>query len=135
MDRTDNRTLVRLANQAKSSRRVAAIDQHQVLERLRHLSYLLDSAFRIPVIGYRVGWDAVLGLVPVLGDAVGMLFSGYIVVEAARLGVPKRVLARMIFNLALDATIGSIPLIGSLFDAVWKANIRNMRLLERTLNG
>lgn len=135
MDRTDDSTLVRLANQAKSSRRVAAIDQRQVLERLRHLSYLLDSAFRIPVIGYRVGWDAVLGLVPVLGDAVGMLFSGYIVVEAARLGVPKRVLARMIFNLALDAIIGSIPLIGSLFDAVWKANIRNMRLLERTLNG
>lgn len=135
MDRTDNSTLVRLANQAKSSRRVAAIDQRQVLERLRHLSYLLDSAFRIPVIGYRVGWDAVLGLVPVLGDAVGMLFSGYIVYEAARLGVPKKVLARMIFNLALDAIIGSIPLIGSLFDAVWKANIRNMRLLERTLNG
>ncbi|CAN5894981.1 DUF4112 domain-containing protein [soil metagenome] len=133
MESTDN-ALVR-TRQTQAQSRLTKQEVDQTLERLRHLSYLLDSAFRIPIIGYRVGWDAIIGLVPGLGDVVGMLFSGYIVFEAARLGAPKSVLARMVYNVALEVIIGAIPLIGDLFDAAWKANIRNVRLLERALKG
>ncbi len=131
MESTDSNVLARTR---QPQNRLAQQEVDETMERLRHLSYLLDSAFRIPVLGYRVGWDAIIGLVPGLGDAVGMLFSGYIVFEAARLGAPKSVLARMVYNVALEVIIGAIPLIGDLFDAVWKANVRNVRLLERALN-
>lgn len=134
MEATDSSVLAR-TSQARPQDRITKEEVDQTLARLRHLSFLLDSAFRIPILGYRVGWDAILGLVPGLGDAVGLLFSGYIVFEAARLGAPKSVLARMIYNVALEFIIGVIPIIGDLFDAVWKANIRNVRLLERALNG
>lgn len=135
MDGTNNDSLlIRSPRAQRTDGRIRKEEvDRQTLERLRHLSYLLDSAFRIPVLGYRVGWDAIIGLVPGLGDAVGMLFSGYIVFEAARLGVRKSVLARMAFNVALETILGAIPIIGDLFDAVWKANIRNVRLLERAL--
>ena len=119
--------------QARPQDRITKQEVDETLARLKHLSYLLDSAFRIPVLGYRVGWDAVLGLVPGLGDAVGTLFSAYIVFEAARLGAPRNVLARMVYNVALEFIIGIIPIVGDLFDAVFKANIRNVRLLERAL--
>ena len=119
----------------KDYARISKEEVDRSLERLKHLSFLLDSAFQIPILGYRVGWDAIIGLVPGLGDAVGLLFSSYIVFEAARLGAPKSVLARMVYNVALEFIIGVIPIIGDLFDAVWKANIRNVRLLERALKG
>ena len=131
MESTDSNVLARTR---QSQNRLAQQEVDETMKRLCHLSYLLDSAFRIPVLGYRVGWDAIIGLVPGLGDAVGMLFSGYIVFEAARLGAPKSVLARMVYNVALEVIIGALPLIGDLFDAVWKANVRNVRLLERALN-
>ena len=108
-------------------------DREETLERLRSLSKLLDTAIYIPVINYRIGWDAIIGLVPGIGDAVGLLFSSYIVFEAARLEVPKNVLARMMFNVALEFIIGTVPLFGDLFDAAFKANIRNVRLLEAAL--
>lgn len=107
--------------------------QEEALERLRSLSKLLDSSITLPVINYRIGWDAIIGLVPGIGDAVGMLFSAYIVFEAARLEVPKNVLARMIFNVVLEFLIGAIPLFGDVFDAMFKANIRNVTLLEAAL--
>jgi hypothetical protein len=108
-------------------------DRAQALNEIRHLSYLLDEVFRIPVINYRVGLDAALGLVPVIGDFCGMGISGYIIFKAVQLGVPRHIIGRMITNVLLDAVVGSIPLIGTLFDAVWKANKRNVRLIEQYL--
>ncbi len=103
------------------------------LTRLRRLSRLLDSAFRIPIINYRVGLDAIVGLVPGVGDAVMLVPALYIIFEAYRLGAPAGTLARMVFNVGLETLIGSVPLLGDLFDATWKANLRNLRLLEQHL--
>jgi hypothetical protein len=101
--------------------------------RVRALARLLDDAVRIPGTDVRVGLDPVLGLVPGLGDLAGAALSGYIVVASARLGAPTPVLARMVLNIAADAIIGGIPLLGDLFDAGWKANARNSALLDRHL--
>ena len=103
------------------------------LERLRTVSRLLDSAFVIPGTRYRFGLDALIGLVPGLGDAVSAIFSGYIILEASRLGAPKSVVTRMIGNVALDTLVGWIPILGDLFDVAWKSNLRNMALLETHL--
>jgi hypothetical protein len=98
--------------------------------RLRQLAWLLDSSIAIPGTGFTIGVDALIGLVPVLGDAIGVLLSAYIVAECARLGVSKPVLARMAFNVAVEGVVGMVPLVGDLFDAAWKANQRNVRLLN-----
>jgi hypothetical protein len=100
---------------------------------LRDLSRLLDSAFRVPGTDFRVGVDPILGLLPVVGDAPAAALSAYIVVEAAALGAPRATVARMLLNLGVDAVVGSLPLVGDAFDAVWKANDRNVRLLDARL--
>jgi uncharacterized protein DUF4112 len=101
------------------------------LERLRTLSRLLDSAFVIPGTRYRIGLDGIVGLVPGIGDAIGAIFSLYIIFQAARMGVPKATLARMIGNVGVDTIVGEIPLLGDLFDVGFKSNIRNMSLIEQ----
>jgi hypothetical protein len=101
--------------------------------RLRSLSQLLDNAFAIPGTPYRIGLDAIVGLVPGLGDLIGALFSSYIVFQAARLGAPRATLVRMIGNIGLDTLVGEIPLLGDLFDIGFKSNIKNMKLLEAHL--
>jgi hypothetical protein len=103
------------------------------LERLERFADLLDESIRIPGIGYRVGYDAVIGLIPGVGDVAGLAVSTYIVLEAARFRIPATTLLRMITNVALEALIGAIPLVGDVFDAVYKANLRNVRLLRRSL--
>jgi hypothetical protein len=100
------------------------------LERLRAVSRLLDSAFVIPGTRYRFGLDALIGLVPGLGDAVSAVFSGYLILQASRLGAPRSVVTRMIANVALDTVVGWVPVLGDLFDVAWKSNLRNMALLE-----
>jgi predicted aconitase with swiveling domain len=100
-----------------------------VRERLRRLAWLLDSSIRIPGTRWTVGIDALIGLVPVLGDAAGVILSSYILYEAARMGTSKGVLARMALNIAIEGLVGSIPLLGDLFDAGFKANQRNIKLL------
>lgn len=102
-------------------------------EKLRALAWLLDSSIRLPG-GFRIGVDALIGLVPFFGDAAGVLLSGYIVREAARLGVPRSVLLRMIGNVAIEGIVGVVPILGDVFDAAWKANQRNVQLLERHLD-
>ncbi|WP_244531662.1 DUF4112 domain-containing protein [Halogranum amylolyticum] len=102
----------------------------ETLDRLHGLSHLLDNAVRVPGTNYRIGLDPLLGLLPVVGDAPGAVLAAYIVVEAAYLGVPRETLLRMLFNLVVDATVGSLPVVGDVFDAVWKANARNVRLAE-----
>jgi hypothetical protein len=99
------------------------------LERLRSLAWLLDESIPLPG-GYRIGIDAIVGLVPGFGDAVGALLSAYIINEARRLGAPRSVLLRMGGNVLLEAVIGAVPLAGDLFDAAFKANMRNLALLE-----
>jgi hypothetical protein len=94
------------------------------------LSRLLDSAFTIPGTRYRFGLDPLIGLVPGLGDAVSAVFSGYIIIQASRLGAPRSVVTRMIANVALDTVVGWIPVLGDLFDVAWKSNLKNMALLE-----
>jgi hypothetical protein len=99
-------------------------------KRLRRLAWLLDNSIPLPG-GYRVGLDGLIGLVPGIGDAAGALVSSYLVVEAGRLGASKTLLLRMAFNVLLETVIGAIPFAGDLFDFVYKANLRNLRLLEQ----
>jgi hypothetical protein len=101
------------------------------IERLRSLTRFLDSAVAIPGTRYRFGLDALVGIVPGLGDVVGAIFSSYIVLQAARMGVSKPTLIRMMGNVALDTLIGEIPLLGDLFDVGWKSNLRNAELLAQ----
>ena len=104
------------------------------VERLKLLTRLLDNAFQIPGTQFRIGLDAIVGIIPGIGDAIGAVFSTFIVFQAARLGVSRATLARMMGNAVLDTIIGAIPLLGDLFDAGWKANTKNMALLEAHLD-
>ncbi len=97
------------------------------------IAHLLDEAVELPVVGYRVGIDGIVGFLPVAGDWLTALFSLYLVVEAARLGVGKLTLCRMACNVLVDAVLGSVPLLGDLFDVVWKANVKNVELARRDL--
>lgn len=108
----------------------AADPEAEALARLRRLSHYLDSAFRVPGTNVRVGLDPILGVLPVAGDVPAAAVSAYIVAEAAALGAPRETVARMVVNLVVDAVFGSVPLLGDAFDAAWKANERNVRLLE-----
>jgi hypothetical protein len=107
---------------------VGALDRR--LERLRRVSWMLDSAVRIPGTGIRFGLDSLVGLVPGLGDLLGGVFSLYIIAESARLGAPRGLLARMGWNVAVDTLVGEVPVLGDMFDVAWKANVRNLALLE-----
>lgn len=106
----------------------------ELRERLARLAWLLDSSIRIPGTRFTVGLDAVIGLVPFVGDLIGVLLSSYIVAEAARLGAPRSVLARMAFNVGLEGLVGVVPLAGDAFDAAFKANQRNVKLLNQWLD-
>lgn len=99
--------------------------------RLRRLSTLLDSQFRIPGTEIRFGLDPIIGLVPGLGDSAGIVASAVVIAQAVQLGARGATLARMILNVVLDGVVGTIPLVGTVFDVAYKANNRNLRLLER----
>ena len=103
------------------------------MQRLRALAHLLDDSIPLPGTGFRFGLDAVIGLVPGLGDAAGAAMSAYVLLEAGKLGVPRPTLLRMAGNVAIEAVVGAIPFVGDLFDAGWKANLRNLRLVEAHL--
>ncbi|HEY7408971.1 MAG TPA: DUF4112 domain-containing protein [Gemmatimonadaceae bacterium] len=98
--------------------------------RLRDLARVLDEAIRIPGTNIRIGLDALLGLVPGGGDVAGGLFSGLIILQAARDGAPTPVLGRMLANVVIDVVLGAIPILGDVFDVAWRANSRNVRLLD-----
>ncbi|MDY6780342.1 MAG: DUF4112 domain-containing protein [Halobacteria archaeon] len=105
-------------------------DERRGVRRARSLSRLLDSAFRVPGTGRTVGFDPIIGLLPVAGDAVSLVLSSYVIFEGIRAGLPLATLARMVFNVLLETVVGSVPVVGDLFDAFWKANERNVELLE-----
>lgn len=120
-----------------ASGKVQSVEEGEVREtrrRLRHLAWLLDSSIPVPGTHYTIGIDALIGLFPVVGDLIGVLISSYIVSQAIRLGVPRIVLTRMALNVGVDGLIGIVPFAGDVFDAAWKANQRNVRLLDAWLD-
>ena len=111
-----------------------SVDEAAV-RRMSFVANLLDDSIRVPGTEFRIGIDPILGIVPGAGDAVSAALSVYIVLESARLGVPFLTLLRMIANVALDFAVGSVPVVGTMFDAVWKANQKNVELAVDSLNG
>lgn len=99
------------------------------IARMAKLARLMDTAIRIPGTGIRFGADSVLGLLPVVGDASGAVIGLVIVNEARRLGLPPEKLARMVANIATDAVVGSVPLVGDLFDVYFKSHRRNAQMI------
>lgn len=104
--------------------------QIEIEDSLENLSRYLDDWIKIPVVGWRFGLDAIIGLVPNVGDTVTSLASFYILVAGVRYGVPKITLLKMAFNIGLDYLIGSIPVVGDAFDFFWKSNKKNMDLIR-----
>jgi uncharacterized protein DUF4112 len=116
-----------------SAARELSPSESRRLARVEQLATLLDTAIGIPGTGFRIGLDPILGLFPGLGDALGALASGWILIEAARFGAPPPVLLRMLYNIAIDTAVGAVPGAGDLFDFVWKSDTKNVRLLRRHL--
>ncbi len=100
------------------------------LARITLVAKLMDSAFVVPGLNRRIGLDAVLGLVPGVGDAISAALASYIIWEARQLGLPRWKIARMIGNVAVDTALGAIPLAGDVFDVFFKANERNLRIIH-----
>ncbi|HUG39455.1 MAG TPA: DUF4112 domain-containing protein [Longimicrobiales bacterium] len=103
------------------------------LDRARRVAGLLDRRFRIPGTSFRFGLDPIIGLLPVGGDALAALASGYILYVAWLNGAPGATIGRMMGNVLLDTLVGAVPVVGDLFDAAWHANSRNVALLEEWL--
>lgn len=103
----------------------------EIEESLDRLSWLLDDLFRIPVLGWRIGLDALVGLIPGVGDTATTVASLYVLGSAVRYRVPKITLLRMGLNLGIDYALGSLPLVGDFFDAWWKSNQKNVELLRQ----
>ena len=103
------------------------------LRRLRRISHLLDNAIPIPGTKYRIGLDPILGLIPGGGDLVGSIFAGYVVFKSAQMGVPQETLVKMATNIVFDTVAGTVPVAGDLLDVAWKANVKNIELLDAHL--
>lgn len=103
----------------------------RIMRELRIVSRLMDTAFHIPGTKIRFGWDSLVGLVPGVGDAAGLLVSAYVLIRARQLGTPLRGMARMAANVLVDAALGTVPLLGDAFDVYFKANQRNLDLLRQ----
>jgi hypothetical protein len=108
----------------------AVLDVDAIERRVETVARLLDSAVRVPGTRIRFGADSVVGLIPGIGDLVSVGVSTYLLYEAHRLGAPDRIKNRMAANIAVDAVIGSVPLVGDVFDVFFKANMRNLALLR-----
>jgi hypothetical protein len=109
-------------------------DKEMSRKKLERLAWYLDSSIRVPGFKARFGLDGLIGLIPGVGDTIGALISSVVISEAARMGAPKVLLLKMAFNVALDALAGTVPVLGDLFDFVWKANQRNVHLLNSYLD-
>jgi len=108
-------------------------DASGTLERIETVARYMDRAFRIPGTKIRFGWDSLAGLIPGLGDTATLLPSIYIIERSRRMGVPKQVLHKMIFNVGIDWFLGLVPLVGDLFDLGYKSNTRNAMMLRQHL--
>lgn len=112
---------------------ITSPDAADHLAAAKALARVMDTAFHIPGTNVRVGLDSIIGLIPVVGDILGSLIGSYIVLVAAKLGVPRVVLWRMMLNLGVDTVVGIVPVVGDALDVAWKANEKNAALLERAL--
>ena len=106
------------------------LSRSERIARLDALATMLDTAFVVPGTQIRFGLDALIGLIPGIGDAITTLMSLYIVREARELGAPRLLIARMLGNVAIDGIVGAVPLLGDAFDVAWRANRRNLKLLR-----
>ena len=129
MSRTNPRVVI------QSGQSILADDIASRTKRVRVLAKLLDNSISIPGTGWKLGFDPIVGLIPGIGDLIGAVLSGYIILEAARAEVPAYTLVRMLVNVGIDTMVGAIPAVGDVFDAVWKSNTKNVALLERHLAG
>ncbi len=109
--------------------------QIEIEKGLDDLAFYLDGLFRVPGTGWRFGLDAVIGLIPNVGDTLTSFASFYILIAGVRYGVPKITLLRMAFNIGLDYAVGAIPFIGDAFDLFWKSNQQNMNLIRTRASG
>lgn len=107
--------------------------QRATLERLEKFSRFTDSSIGIPFTKFQIGAEAIIGLVPLVGDAAGLILSSYVLIEAQRAGASKGVKLRMLRNMGIDFLGGLLPVVGDAFDAIYKANTRNTRLLKNYL--
>ncbi|MDB5312883.1 MAG: hypothetical protein JWO38_7085 [Gemmataceae bacterium] len=107
--------------------------QSQQLAAVRALAKLMDTAFVVPGTNIRIGLDSIIGLIPGIGDVIGSVIGGYIVMVASRMGVPRVVIWRMLLNLGIDTVVGAVPVVGDMLDVAWKANVMNVALLEKAL--
>lgn len=124
-DVTDRMEIIPPAGLSEKDRDAAA--------RIARVARMLDAQFTVPGTGIRLGIDGLIGIIPGIGDALGLVLSGYIYSEALRAGVRKRTLAAMGINTLLDTAIGAIPVLGDIFDIAYKSNMRNARLILRDM--
>jgi hypothetical protein len=118
----------------RSARPYLARDAASARLRIDLVERLLERALVIPGLNRGIGLDAVVGFVPVAGDVIAGAMGLYLVWEARNLGLPKRTVARMLFNVGIDTTLGAVPMLGDVFDLLFRSNTRNLRLLKRHLD-
>jgi hypothetical protein len=116
---------------AMPAREVLRPELNQRFEALRWLKRVLDEAFRVPGTKLRFGWDALIGMIPWVGDVVTALFGCAIIVQAHQMRVPRVIQLRMLINIAIDVLVGIVPFVGDVADVFWKSNSKNFVLLER----
>lgn len=109
-------------------------DPASVRRRLDAMETVLERAFVVPGINYRIGADAILGLIPVVGDVIAAAMGSWLIWEARNLGMSRFQLARMIGNVGFDTAVGAIPLVGDLFDFAFRSNTRNLRIVRKWLD-
>ena len=109
-------------------------DPHSVRRRVESLEQLLEGMFEVPVLGRRIGLDAILGLVPVVGDAITAAMGLYLVWEARNLGMPRWQLWRMAGNVGIDTLVGAVPVAGDLFDLLYRSNTKNLKIIRKHLD-
>ena len=109
-------------------------DPHSVRRRVESLEQLLEGLFEVPVLGRRIGLDAILGLVPVAGDAITAVLGLYLVWEARNLGMPRWQLWRMAGNVGIDTLVGAVPVAGDLFDLLYRSNTKNLKIIRKHLD-
>ncbi|MBU1254850.1 MAG: DUF4112 domain-containing protein [Alphaproteobacteria bacterium] len=109
-------------------------DPVSIRRRVEALEQVLERSFRIPGVNYPVGLDAIVGLVPVVGDLITAAMGAYIVWEGKNLGMPKWKLWRMAGNVAFDTALGAVPLVGDAFDLVFRSNTRNLKIIRKHLD-
>ena len=134
--RSSNRELIERMQAPPTGSGLQALSRPPIDQHLERIALLMDRAVRIPGTDIRFGLDPVVGFFfPVAGDAIGAIISAYIVLVSVRYGLPKVVIGRMVFNIAADFVVGSIPFLGDAADFVWKVNTRNLRLLNKYASG